>query len=61
MNIAHIALRPILSAYNAFFLALVRVGMPRPLFNALWWLLGGPMVIQLALWTDFYGFGTTGR
>ena len=44
----------IFSAYEAFFMFLVRKGIKRTSFTALWWLSGAPIALQLALWETKY-------
>jgi hypothetical protein len=40
--------------YDALFTALLRSGLPRPLFTAFWWLLGGPVLVQMLVWGGYH-------
>ena len=44
-----------LTAYTALFGYLVRLGLPRQVITALWWLGGMPILFQIALKRDTYG------
>lgn len=46
----------VLRLYGAFFSVLVYLGINRTLFNVLWFILGGSLILRLALWSNFYGF-----